>query len=247
MKARFKDLASKAYRTNIYTYTAFLTPAEIGLLEEIKFELDCPYSLFGGSEMSERQMAAFGSEDLFGYEVTWPISIIKVEPLIEKFSDELGHRDFLGSLMNLGIERNVMGDILVKDNKRAYIMCQDSIAEYIADNLNKIKHTNVKCTICDGNEQLSELAPELKDANYIVASDRFDAIIAAVTKLSRSDTLELFKEKKVTLNSKLETRNSIALKSGDVFSIRGYGKYTFDGESGNTRKGRVCINIKIWV
>ena len=246
MKARFKDLASKAYRTNTYTFTAFLTPAEIAELENIKTELDCPFSLFGGNEMCERQMAAFGSEALFGYDVTWPISIVKVEPLMEKFADELGHRDFLGSLMNLGIERNVMGDILVKDNKRAYIMCQNNIAEYIVDNLTKIKHTNVKCRIAD-NERLTELEPEYKEANYIVASERFDAIIAAVTKCSRSDTLLMFREKKVTLNSKQETRNSISLKPGDVFSVRGYGKYTYEGASGNTRKGKLCINIKIRV
>lgn len=247
LKSRLKDLASKAYNQNIYTYSNFLTPAELTWLDDIRDELSyIDFSTFGGNECCERQMAGFGSEKMFGYTGEWPISVVRVEPLVEKFSDELGHRDFLGAVMNLGIERSVIGDILVKGNKRAYIFCQTGIVGFIIDNLLKIKHTNVKCTeiSIDSDTALAELSPELIDVECIVAAPRFDAIIAALVKCSRSEAQGLFRAGKVTLNGRVSERNSHVLKAGDVFSVRGYGKYKFCGDGRETRKGRIYIHLK---
>ena len=60
----------------------------------------------GGYEMAERKVAGFGSEEMFGYRGAFPISMIKVSPVAEKFGEELNHRDYIGSLMNLGIRRD---------------------------------------------------------------------------------------------------------------------------------------------
>ncbi len=243
LRARIKDLAERSYKQNIYTYTSFLNPAELTVLSDIKEEISfVDYSIFGGYELAERQVVCFGSERSLGYEGIWPIKIIKVEPLIEKFSDELGHRDFLGAIMNLGIERNVFGDILVKDNFKAYIFALDSISGYIMENLTKIKHTNVKCRIVsEDSGDMSDLVPSLVDMNIIVASPRFDAIVGAVTKTSRSEALNMFKAKKITLNGRLCERNSMTLKEEDVFSVRGYGKFKFRKCGNETRKGRINV------
>lgn len=246
LKARLKDLAGKSYKQNVYTYTGFLTPAELSLLEDIRTDIAyVDYETFGGYELADRQMVGFGSKEALGYEGQWPITIIKVEPLIDKFADELSHRDFLGAVMNLGIERGVFGDILVKDSKRAYIFASETIAEFIVDNLTKIKHTNVKTSIVEtGSDQLDDLKPVLVDMDVIVASPRFDAIIGGATKVSRNEALNLFKAKKVTLNGRLCQRNSMTLKDGDIFSIRGYGKFKFCGAGQETRKGRVYVKLK---
>ena len=272
LKSRLKDLANKSYKQNIYTYSGFLTPAELVCLDELREEIAfADYETFGGYEMAERQMVGFGSDRMFGYEGVWPLKIIKVEPLIDKFADDLSHRDFLGAIMNLGIERNVFGDILVKDGKRAYIFATESIAEFIMDNLTKIKHTNVKTSLfdvvvnsdksdeadaCDGENAggvvcnmdfLEDLKPTLVDMDVIVASPRFDAIVGGATKVSRSEALNLFKAKKITLNGRLCERNSMSLKDGDIFSIRGYGKFKFCGAGNETRKGRVYVNLQRYV
>lgn len=245
LKSRIKDLAMKAYKQNIYMYTFFLTPAELGVFYGMRGELDyIDYECYDRDELCERRMIRFGSYDMFGYEEEWPIKIVSAKPLIDKFSDELSHRDYLGAIMNLGIDRSVVGDIFVKDSKRAYIFCQDKIAEYIADNLKKIKHTNVSCSILDAQADVPELKPTLIDVNVIVASARFDAIAAALTKLSRSEILNYFKAGKVFLGGRLETRNSLQLKDGDIFSIRGYGKYMYCGEVKTTKKGRCCVSVK---
>lgn len=245
--ARLTDLAKRSYQQNIYTYSGFLTPAELTVLDSLCSELSyVGYKTFGGAELCERQMVRFGSEEQFGYEGVWPIGILKVEPLAEKFADDLSHRDFLGAVMNLGIERNVLGDILVRGGKRAYIFCQETILDFLKENLTKIKHTNVRCTRIDldSTEDLEDLKPELVDMQVIVAAPRFDAVIAAVVKCSRSDALQLFHAKKVTLNGRLCERNSMSLKTGDIFSVRGYGKFRYEGAGKETRKGRLNIRLK---
>ncbi|MGN0435172.1 MAG: YlmH/Sll1252 family protein [Wujia sp.] len=243
--ARLRDLANQSYNQNIYTYSTFLTPAELMTLDSMRDELSfIDFEVNGGSELCERCMVRFGSEEQLGYTGEWPISIVQVEPLIEKFADELTHRDFLGAVMNLGIERNVLGDILVKNGKKAYIFCQDKISDFIVDNLTKIKHTNVKCRIISDDEDLKELKPTLVDVKLIVQNPRFDAIIAAAIKCSRSEALNYFKAGKVTLNGRMSERNSITLKEGDIFSVRGHGKYLYCGCGNETRKGRVYVNLK---
>lgn len=245
LKGRLMDLAKRAYQQNIYTYSNFLSVSELSLLEDIKPDISyIHYECFGGNELCERQIVGFGSEDEFGYPGHFPISVIKVTPLLEKFSDTLNHRDFLGALMHLGLERNTLGDILVKE-KTAYIFCLETIADYICKELIKVKHTNVKCEVTDMD--IPALQPVLVDEEFPVASLRLDGIIASLLKCSRSEALSFFEDKKVTLNGRVTGRNSTLLKEGDIFSVRGYGKFIFSGSGGNTRKGKIYVHIKRYV
>ena len=155
LKGRLKDLANAAFRQNRYTYTNFLSAADMEVfysnLEQLSF---AGYTIFGGRESCDRVMIAFGNEADCGYAPAFPICTMKVSAVSDKFSDDLNHRDFLGALMNLGIEREMVGDILVTESthsgkhNNAYIFCVDTVADYIAENLTKIRHTNVKCTFC---------------------------------------------------------------------------------------------------
>lgn len=245
VNARLTDLAKTAYNQNIYTYSTFLSLEEQSLLNEIEDDIAyIHHTLWGGNELAERQVIEFGSVDEFGYEGHFPITLIKITPLLAKFSDDLNHRDFLGALMNLGIERNVLGDIMIKDNT-AYVFCLEKIADFICDNLTKVKHTNVKCEITELD--VPTLTPTLVDEEFPVASLRLDGIIASLIKCSRKEALSLFEEKRVTLNGKVTGRNSTILKDGDVFSVKGYGKFIFDHAGGSTRKGKIYVNIKKYI
>ena len=245
LKGRLADLAKRAYHQNIYTYSNFLSAAELSWLDEMRDDISYIHcETFGGNELSERQIAGFGSEEEFGYAGVFPIAVIKVSPLLQKFSDSLNHRDFLGALMHLGIERDTIGDILIKENT-AYIFCLERIAGFICSELTKVKHTNVKCEITDMD--LPALTPTLVDEEFPVASLRLDGIIASLLKCSRSEALALFEDKRVTLNNRVTGRNSITLKDGDVFSVRGYGKFIFAGTGGSTRKGKIYVHIKRYV
>lgn len=131
LKGRLKDLANAAFRQNRYTYTNFLSAADMEVfysnLEQLSF---AGYTIFGGRESCDRVMIAFGNEADCGYAPAFPICTMKVSAVSDKFSDDLNHRDFLGALMKLGIEREMVGDILVTESTSfwqtqqcLYILC----------------------------------------------------------------------------------------------------------------------------
>ena len=240
LKNRFKELSNRSQNRGIYLYSDFLNLYEQTVLyDEIKYG----YSLFGGFPDAERKTACFGDENDLGYSPTPPVVIICIEPLSAKFSDDLTHRDFLGSLIGLGIKRETLGDIIIKDNK-GYLFCLDSITGFIIDNLIKVKHTSVSCSIC---ETLPENAlPQPTEKTVIVASLRLDGIISAVYNISRSKSSSLIDGEKVFINGKLIKNNSFPLKENDTISVRGHGRFKFKEISGDTRKGRIRVLCEVY-
>lgn len=242
VRARLAELARTAYRQNRYTFSQFLTPAELAVLDGPGEDWKAvDFDTYGGHESCERQMVRFGSERMFGYEEDYPITRLLIEPLSPKFAENLEHRDYLGALMNLGIERAVLGDIIIKD-KAAYLFCMDSIADYIELELCKVRHTNVRAVKAAG--EIQALERNLKDMEVLVQSPRFDSIVAAAGRLSRNAAGQLFRDKKVALNGRTCENNSMLLKEGSTFSIRGYGKYIYEGCSRETRKGKIYVRLK---
>lgn len=251
LRGRLKDLAHKAYQKNIYTFTNFLSPADLEVFFQMKGELDfVDYRLFGGREYCDRVIIGFGSEKSTGYIQDFPISVIKLAPLMDKFSEPISHRDVLGALMNLGIEREMIGDIIVKQSEKsgmaniAFVYCVSSIAEYIVENLSRIKHTTIRADVCT---DVPELSVSFEEFSLIAASPRMDAVVAGITRLSRSRALELFREKKIFLNNRVCENNSYMLKEKDVISIRGYGKFSLKSIGGETRKGRCFMTLLRYV
>lgn len=245
LKKRFRELAEKCYMQNVYCFTGFLGIAELDAFYQMQAEISyVPYTVFGGNAGCERQMIRFGSEEMLGYEEDFPIVCLQIRPLIEKFADELTHRDFLGACMHLGIERSTIGDILVR-GKCAYLYCSGTIAPYITDNLTRIRHTNVSCSVFTG--EAGSLAPGLEPKEYQVASERIDAVVAKAYNLSREKSLLLFREKKIFVNGRQQENNSAVPKAGDVVSVRGHGKFIYHGMTHATRKGKCNIRVEFYV
>lgn len=183
IQKRFEELSSRAANRYYTTFSDFLNMEEQS--ELLALRLNSPFRLYGGYDGAERCIAAFGDEC---NECQFPISFIKIEPSSKKFADKLTHRDFLGSLMGLGIKRETLGDIIIKDNT-GYLMCLDSVADYIIGSLDKVKHTSVKCSAVPELPQGVQSEPE--EQQEIVASLRIDVLAAAVYNLSRSAVKEL--------------------------------------------------------
>jgi len=245
LKRRILDLANRCYQSNVYTFSGFLSMGDQALFYEMEREVSfVPWTLFGGGEDCERKMLRFGSEEMLGYEEDFPVSCLVVRPLMQKFADELTHRDFLGALMNLGIERDVLGDIIVRENV-GYVFCEDAMAAFLQEHLDKVKHTSVICEIvkeCPAAAKTEFLADEL-----VVSAGRCDAVVAKVYNLSRSQSIRLFQAKKVFVNGRQCENNSGALKPGDAVSVRGFGKFIFDGILNETKKGRIRVEIRRYV
>ncbi len=245
LKKRFAELADKSYKCNQYFFTDFLSLEDAALLRRtMEEERFYDLSMFGGADGCMREMARFGNVDSIGYELSYPILTIQVKPLLQKFADALTHRDFLGALMNLGIKREKIGDIIIRNNE-GYIFVVDTIADYVVENLTKIKHTNVSAAIIDSIDV--DVAYEKKSSEILVPSLRIDAIIAKKCNLSRSKVLDIMREKKVFLGGRVMENSSYMVKEGDVITVRGYGKMIFVKISGETKKGKIYVTIEEYV
>lgn len=243
-KSRLKELARRSYEQNMFTFTPMLGLMEQTIFGELEEELRyAGYTIFGGHENAERVMIRFGKMEELGYEEAFPITLIHMKPLLQKFSDDFSHRDFLGALMNLGINRDLLGDILVGD-RQGFLFCQSSIAEYICQELTQVKHTHVSCAMAFKLSEYKEKPPV--EEEHLVASERLDGLVAQIYNLSRSQSLSLFRDKKVFVNGRLTENNSRSCKQGEIVNVRGFGKFIYDGIGYTTKKGKQRVKIRIY-
>ena len=238
--SRLKELSKRSFNRGIWTYSDFLTMAEQSL---VSLSAESEFELFGGFDAAERRVAIFGSVDSCGYQFEPPIKVVKIEPVSKKFSDALTHRDFLGAIMSLGVKREVLGDIVVRENI-GYVVCFENIADFLCDNILQIKHTTVSCTILDSMPEGALSEPVEKEV--LVSSERVDAVVAAVYNLSRSDAKELFDQKKVFVDSKTVNSPSVNLKENNIVSVRGKGRFKFNGVARLTKKGKLSVSVDVY-
>lgn len=242
-KEHLQDLSERADRSGRFTFTDFLNAEEQNELYSIRNSLH-KFELFGGTENCDRVICRFGDEDELFYSEEFPIDCVKCEPVNKKFADQLSHRDVLGALMNLGLNRNKIGDIFIKENC-VYMFVNSSVSDFITDNLFRIKHTDIKTDII--KKVPYDLLYTFKDKQIIVSSDRIDCIIAGVYNFSRTKASELIKAQKVFINGKTIYGNSDSVKPEDRISVRGFGKFIYVGELKQTKKNRNVIEIKLFV
>lgn len=245
LKKRFKELYDKAGRGGYFTFTDFLGLAEQSILSEILPKLRSEnITLYGGADGAERVMVRFGNADEIGYESPFPILCVKVEPLSMKFADKLTHRDFLGALLNLGIERSTLGDIIIRENV-GYVFAEEKIAEFITGELSRVKRTDVKASVID-------LLPEgelykTEHKRIQIQSERIDAVVAKVYSLSRDDSQALIKRSLVFVNGKEINSASYTPKEGDKVSVRGHGRFIYLGFDSTSRKGKLNAIVEVYV
>ena len=243
-RKRLEELANRSYANQQYLFTGFLSAAELDIYYQMEHELSYASAvLFGGTNDCERVMLRFGSEALCGYEESFPIACVAIVPLLEKFGEVLSHRDYLGALMNLGIERSTLGDIII-EGKHAFLFCTEQMAPYILENLDKIKHTNVQCSLAKEIPTSTVVQVERKIVQ--VGAMRADSIIAKVYHLSRSESLNLFRAKKVFVNGRQTENNSGSLKPEDKVTVRGYGRFCCVNIVGESKKGKLNVEVDVY-
>lgn len=242
LQKRFEELAARANGRGRYTYTQFLTLAEQDVLRKLERQLEAPFQWMGGYEAAERRLACFGREEDMGYPPDSPVCCLKIAPASKKFAGDLGHRDFLGSLMGLGLERRLLGDIQLVDGE-GYLFCLEEIAPFICDNLIQVARTTVRCEVCEPPERLS-LPPE--PCEVVVASQRLDALIAAVWRISRSEAQGLLEKGMVFIDGRMIESPAHNLKEGDLVSVRHQGRFRYEGTLRETKKGRLRVSVRVW-
>ena len=168
---------------------------------------------------------------------------IKIYEIIS--SNDLRHQDILGTLYSLNISDEMFGDVVIWNN-RYFIIILSSIDNYIKSNLINIRNSKVDLIEKDPY-YLKNYKQEYEEFNIIVPSIRVDAIISKIINSSRSNALEKIKNGDIYLNYELLTKPTYMLKENDIFSIRKYGKYKFNGIINETKKGNIIVNISKYV
>ncbi len=238
---RFDELSQRANERGYTVFSDFLGLSEISELSAMRFSASV--TLWGGYEEAERCVACFGDRDYFNDNSDYPIKCILIKPVNQKFADSLSHRDFLGSLMGLGIRREVLGDIIINENC-GYLFCLDTIADYIIENLTQVRHTTVKCEITE--KIPADVLPQPENREIIVSSERLDVIVSAIYKMSRSQVLPIFHTEKVFVNGAVKTSPSATLNIDDKVSVRGFGRFIYKGVLRTTKKDRLVIGVEVF-
>lgn len=240
---RFIDAANNCYYRNMPINTDFLDLYRQSLLNSILKEMPPVYRMeMGGYDLAERKLILFLPNKDFPYDL--PYKIIKISPANLKFSEDLSHRDYLGAILNLGISRDKIGDLIIGENE-VYLFCIDNICEFLLQNITKIKHTFVKTELVESAD--FNYVPQHEEIMGSIASLRLDAVIALGFKESRNHIISYIEEGKVAVNGRIITSNAFQLKENDLIRARGLGKIKFIRTITETKKGRLMVIIHKYI
>lgn len=202
-------------------------------------------TLFGGMEDCERQMMGFSLAEEELLLEKFPIKIIKIRRKSKKFGQaDLSHRDYLGSILGLGIDRGKVGDILVAEDSAVCFVAEE-ISPYITAVLEQVSKTAVVAEETEGADAVPRRQTETK--RLTVASMRLDAVAGEAFHLARGKVQTLIGAEKATVNWNIVTNTSHLLKEGDMVSLRGFGRFRIKSIGGKTKKDRTGLEIEKYV
>lgn len=237
--ARVRDTAEICMRTARPKFFGFISEEQAVLARKCLGSAGCEYSFFGGYDAAGRVMLGCFPE--WDEAREFPISAVTFS---YRKTDELKHRDFLGSLMALGISRESVGDILI-ENGRAVAFVTDEISDYIITQLFKIGRVGVTCK--SGFTLPLPQSDALADFSDTVSSLRLDCVVSALGGFSRSAAAELIGSGLVTLNSEICEKTVKAVSEGDILNIRGKGKFIIGSLDSRTKKNRIIIKYQKYI
>lgn len=242
--SKILDRVNICLRDHLDIFTDFIDMYKLGKFLNMIFSIpDITVKAFGGHAESERKIIGF-CPDYRGLEdIDFPI--VTIEIILKGSKEEdISHRDYLGSILGLGIDRSKIGDILVHE-QRAIVFVHKDISFYILNNLLKIK--NVKAETREISfEEIILPEPKIKEINSTVSSLRADAILSSGFQLSRSKVVDLIKAEKALINGGIVSPSS-NVKSGDFLTLRGFGKIKLNEIKGKTKKDRISVVIHRYI
>lgn len=239
LKKRIAELKKRAEFAYKAEFTDFLTLSEIQTAKSVLGGAN--FLFYGGFADSERQMLCVAPDTTEITPELFPICGMRITPKNVKFAENITHRDVLGSVLGLGLDRSVIGDIYLKE-KEAYLLCAERIAPFLSEHLVQVRHTAVSCRI--DLADTDEFKREFQTVTRTVAANRIDAVAAAAFGISRSSVVSAVTGGKVFINGRETTSPSVTAKEGDIISFRGYGKVRLKEIGGLTKKGRISITLE---
>ncbi len=239
IKAKVSDAIKQSEIKSVPKFCGFFSASEkaeiLPLLKGVK------HGFFGGYDEAERTVLLICPEWLEIENAEYPINALT---FLFRKQDKLSHRDFLGSLMALGIKRNTVGDILVEEG-RAVVFLLSEISEYVVGQIEKIGRVGVE--IKAGFECPLPGMSGFIEETRTVASLRLDCVVSALSGKSRNASAELINAGLVALNSVAALKPTATVKNLDAIAIRGIGKFIIVSSDDLSKKGRIILKWKKYI
>ena len=199
-------------------------------------------TLFGGYDGAERRILGVFPDWEEPQYSSYPIDLIKFTP---KCESSLSHRQYLGTILSLGIERDKIGDILTEP-EYAYVFLSSDISELILQNIKKVAGCGVSAELADiKTVRLPEKKFEI--VSCIVASMRLDAVLSGILNKSRNDAKSIIISGRVFVNHFEVSKTDFCIKEGDLLSVRGFGRAEIFEIGAKTRSDKIHISYKKYI
>ena len=244
LEKRLNELALRARHSGLACFTRFLEPSTLAAVNATAGRVGVKVALWGGYEGAERSLILF-LPDWLEAEDAPSQSPIRCLRAVFRPEEKLTHRDFLGSLMGMGIVREKIGDILVGPDS-ADLLVLDTVADFLRQSWDSAGRAKLTVTEIDpGHIHIPEVkCQEVRDT---VSSLRLDAVASTGFRMARGKAAELISGGRVQVNWRECTKPDKLLGAGDTVSARGFGKFVLAEVGGTTRKGRISIVVKRYV
>ena len=257
LRARLEELDARAQKGG-FCFTRYLTPHELAVARAVPG--GAARFAWGGWDEAERKRLFFVPdyagepetdtaagwlallEPMFGDELRDAVTRVRVTGSGYR---TLAHRDYLGSILALGLERSALGDIGIIDEFSAAVFCDAKLADYLGTALERIGSDKVKIARDDSGAPLPPRAT--RPISDTIASPRLDCVVAALTNLGREKAQAMIRADEVEVNFLPETRTDAEVHEGDMLSLRGYGRFVVRTFDGVTKRGRLRLAAEQYI
>lgn len=246
-KNRLEDLRDQALLQGIPVFTHFLDMVELKMVRSIgKKDKEISYIEFCAFHSDERRMVGLFPKDLINLldpqqiDEMFPLSIFQVQS--SQKSLEFNHRDVLGSLLSVGIDRKVVGDIIVNEDK-AYFVMESIFESMMLQESLEIKHQLFSIIKLNDPSLTRVLGPKFEEMKGSLSSIRLDSIVKLCIKESRTKAQQLIEKGLVLLNQEDCLKVTRNVEELDIISIRGYGKFKLIQIGTTNKKGKIAVVI----
>ena len=238
------DKANSCIKNYDVKCSDFLNPYEVkNAIDILNSERDLKYTVDGGYEEAERSVVSIYPFYMEYEDIEKQLRFLQIEGNF-KFKT-ISHKDYLGSLMNLGIKREKVGDIIIHENFCQVIVSAD-ICDFIIMNLEKVSRNNVKVKEISKNEIIYN-PPNYKEISFTITSSRLDCVISGLYNISRQESMKFINGEKVQVNYEKITSPSKEVRDDSLISVRGKGRAKITNIGELTKKGKIKIKAKLIV
>ncbi len=239
-------------KRNSVEYTDFLDMRQRQLCEKALSELKYNnYVAFGGYKTAERTAIILYPtklEEVFKneqFDFNTIFSVIRIQ-LPNELKGMYQHRNYLGAIIKIGIKREKVGDIIATKDGADVIVLKE-VEKYVLDGLKELTRFHKSEFSIFGLEKLNIEEPKTQKLEIIVPSMRIDSIVSESIRTSRAKGTEIIKEERVFLNHELVTKGSKEVKTGDILTIRGKGRFKVGNIVNETKKGNLVLEVEKYV